>query len=167
MDRAIKGLSGLAYGPARVKYLARRQDVGALAASTNNDNYVFFAISLFMKNNWNIDYPIYPKYEWKATDADSGVGNTANIDLELVPNGPLYSDEELYGDIYIPPQSQSQAPATPASNPTGTPSQKVTCWSLPPGPRITGPHGTYALQPAMCGCSDGSKHMIKSPTGTC
>ncbi|MCJ1400570.1 hypothetical protein MMC11_003776 [Xylographa trunciseda] len=164
IDKEVRGLKGKAYGPARAKYLVRLTDVGALAGSVNNDNYVFFAISLFMKNTWNIEYPIYPMADWPPDDPSSDAGIA---DPSPVPNGPLYSDQDFYGDVYTPPQSQSQAPATPTPNPTGTPLQKITCSSLPPGPRVTGPHGATALQPAMCGCSDGSKHMMEDPTGKC
>ncbi|KAF2686442.1 hypothetical protein K458DRAFT_402078 [Lentithecium fluviatile CBS 122367] len=48
VDRGIKGRRGLAYGPARAKWLARATQGGPQVASTNNDNYVYFLISKWM-----------------------------------------------------------------------------------------------------------------------
>ena len=106
---------GTVYGPALAKRLARSTQGGALAASTNNDNNVYFAISRYMMQKFNVPYPQLPTYNGKppkVTDiADFQDSITIDKDPVVIPNGTYPDDADFYGNLTLPATSTSPAPS--------------------------------------------------------
>ncbi|KAI9711127.1 MAG: hypothetical protein M1812_007231 [Candelaria pacifica] len=106
IDRSITGRVGKAYGPAKAKALARLQDWGSYAAYTNTDNYVYYAVAIFMDNRYHVRAD-KPPFSWpqKLTPPAAGVidpvdGTAVSHDTgAAIEDRPYYSDIQLYQQV--------------------------------------------------------------------
>ncbi len=178
-DVQVSGYPGKAYGPARAKQLARIELGGPEATAINVDNYVFYAATWYLYQLFYV-VPKDPKYSWPrlALDEyypsdDSTVADDFNSTSSVT--GTILDDQDFYdGTNYTPiggfqpagPTGLASAteliPMLVTASPTNVP-----CSTLPPYAQATAAQagGGIALQPAMCGCGDGSIFAMTSLSG--
>lgn len=157
----VSGYPGKAYGPSRAKQLARIELGGPSAISINVDNYVFYAVSWYMYNVWDI-VPLKPKYGWPRLSADEHYPDDSDPlgddgSTMTVNGGAILDDQDFYAGSGCTPDGGFQPAGPPGAAdyteaiPMPTPTSAA---SPPPAP-------TPAYAPGTC-----SFHLTETQTCT-
>ncbi|KAI9697787.1 MAG: hypothetical protein M1836_004463 [Candelina mexicana] len=125
IDYQVPGYPGLAYTPQRAKWLAKAQLAGAGVAYKNVDNYVYYAIGIFMWRKWK-EVPWLPKAKWDPNnkkqpsrlavrdeqtgvdDPDDSTSNTQSVTVtKLMSKVDMYGTNEPLQCVGTPPDQPS------------------------------------------------------------
>lgn len=114
----VSGYPGKAYGPSHAKQLARIELGDPSAICINVDNYVFYAVSWYIYNVWDI-VPLKPNYGWPRLSADElylddsdPLGDDGST--MTVNGGAILDDQDFYAGSGCTPDGGFQ-PAGPTS----------------------------------------------------